>query len=146
MIPLHIQTQIHALTGCLTNSLNTHTHREQCSYAEAHARVAPQSAGCIYYRSALPILSTLVQPPSNSHRQIRDGFRFYAEDQCRTSSSYFGSCQRRHPKHLSIQLLNDLSNCSGQGRLSFWALVVLFATDFPGGLVVELLMSFHDVN
>lgn len=137
---------MHSQAVSQTHSTHTHIHREQCSYAETHARVAPQSAGCIYYRSALPILSTLVQPPSNSHRPIRDGFRFYVEDQCRTSSSCFGSCQCRHPKHLSIQLLNDLSNCSGQGRLRFWALVVLFATDFPGGLVVELLMSFHDVN
>lgn len=125
---------------------HTHTHTQQRSYAEAHARVAPQSAGCIYYGSALPILSTPVQPPSNSHRLIRDGSRFCVEDQCRTNSSYFGPCQRRHPKHLSIQLLNYGSNWSGWRKGDFWALAVQCATDFPGGSVVELLMSFHDVN
>lgn len=110
---------------------HTHTHTKQRSYAEAHARVAPQSAGCIYYGSALPILSTPVQPPSNSNRPIRDGSRFCVGNQCRTNSSYFGPCQYHNPKHLSNQLLNYLSNWSGQRKAEILGLACSVCHRFP---------------
>lgn len=111
----------------LSDKFNQNT--SGCSYAEAHTRAAPRSAGCIYYGSALPILSTPVQPPSNSHRPICDESRGSMQNK----QFILEPCARRHPNHFSVQLLNDQNNWSGQGRLRF----KLFSSVCPRFLLVE---------
>lgn len=132
LIPLHIQTQKHALTCCLTNSPNTHTHK-----ATLKCRGTRESGATVCWVHLLWIsfANTFNTSPTSFKQPQADTWwisllrRESMQD--KYCSSYFGPCQYLHPKHLSIQLLNHVSNWSGQRKAEILGLACSVCHRFP---------------